>query len=76
MEQKMASEERTAERIPPQAVDVERAVLGAMLIEREAVPKSIEVLEEDYFYRDAHRKIFSAIVALFDRSEPADSQRS
>ncbi len=70
----MASEERTAERIPPQAVDVERAVLGAMLIEREAGPKSIEVLEEDYFYRDAHRKIFSAIVALFDRSEPADSQ--
>ena len=70
----MASEERTAERIPPQAVDVERAVLGAMLIEREAVPKSIEVLEEDYFYLDAHRKIFSAIMALFDRSEPADSQ--
>lgn len=70
----MASGEYPAERIPPQAVDVERAVLGAMLIEREAVPKAIEILDADCFYRNAHREIFSAIVALFERNEPADDR--
>lgn len=70
----MAKTEKPAERIPPHAIDVERAVLGAMLLEKEAIAKAIEILDAGCFYRDAHRKIFSAIVALFERSEPADSQ--
>jgi replicative DNA helicase len=67
------------DRVPPQNVDAERAVLGAMLMSdggREAIPKVIEVLGEDptgeAFYRDAHRKIYSAILNLFERAEPAD----
>ncbi len=59
-------------KVPPQAVEVEQTVLGAMLIEKEAVPKALEVLDEDSFYRDAHRKIFQAMTSLFDKSEPID----
>ncbi len=59
-------------RVPPQAVDVEMAVLGAMLIEKEAIAKAVEVLDESAFYKPAHQQIFSAMVGLFERSEPVD----
>jgi replicative DNA helicase len=59
-------------RIPPQAVDIEAAVLGAMLLDKSAIAKVIEVLTDDAFYKEAHRKIFQAIITLFERSEPAD----
>jgi replicative DNA helicase len=59
-------------RIPPQAVDVEEQVLGAMLLEKEGISKAIEVLDEEAFHAERNRKIFQAIVALFERSEPAD----
>jgi replicative DNA helicase len=59
-------------RVPPQAVDVEMAVLGAMLLEKEAIAKAIEILDETTFYRPAHQMIFSAITSLFERSEPVD----
>ena len=62
----------TEGRVPPQAIEVEQAVLGAMLIEKEAVPKALEVLDLDSFYRDAHAKIFQAMASLFDKSEPID----
>ncbi len=59
-------------RVPPQAVDIEAAVLGAMLIEKEAIAKAIEVLNESVFYRPAHALIYKAMIALFERSEPVD----
>ncbi len=59
-------------RIPPQATDVEIAVLGSLLIEKEAIPKVIEVLDDNAFYKPAHQKIFQAMIALFERSEPVD----
>src|SRR5512139_4249352 len=60
-------------RMPPSAVDIEVQVLGAMLLEKEAISKVIEILDEDTFHAERYRKIFQAIVALFERSEPADS---
>jgi replicative DNA helicase len=60
-------------RVPPQAVDVEAQVLGAMLLEKEAISKVIEVLEEDAFHAEYHRKIYQAMTALFERSEPVDT---
>ncbi len=63
----------TQGRIPPQAVDVEAQVLGAMLIEREAITKAIELLDEEAFHADYHRKIFQAMLSLFERSEPVDT---
>jgi replicative DNA helicase len=64
--------ELTAARIPPQAVDVEVAVLGAMLIDKEAISRAVEILSPDDFYKPAHQKIFRAMTTLFDRSEPVD----
>ncbi len=61
-----------SEKVPPQAVDVEQAVLGAMLLDKEAIAKAIEFLDESCFYKDAHRMIYSCIVSLFDRNQPTD----
>ena len=60
-------------RIPPHAMDIEEQIIGAMLLEKEAISKAIEVLDEDAFYAERNRKIFQAVVALFERGEPADS---
>ena len=59
-------------RVPPQATDVEQSVLGAMLIEREAIPQVIEILPPDAFYERRHERVYQAIRALFDRSNPVD----
>ena len=68
----MNSQSDGAERLPPQAVEAEAAVLGAMLLEQDAISIALEILDDTAFYRDAHRKIFSAIIALYDRNEPTD----
>jgi replicative DNA helicase len=59
-------------RVPPQAVDLEEVVLGAMMLEKEAVNAIIEILSPDAFYKETHQKIFSAIQELFASSEPVD----
>jgi replicative DNA helicase len=70
----LVSERVVAEgRIPPQAVDIEEQVLGAMLLEKEAIAKVIEVLDEDAFHSEKNRKIYQALLSLFERGEPADS---
>ena len=61
-----------AGRVPPQATDVEQSVLGAMLIEREAIPQVIEILPPEAFYERRHGQVYQAIRALFDRSNPVD----
>ncbi|MGB2698117.1 MAG: replicative DNA helicase [Candidatus Zixiibacteriota bacterium] len=68
----MAEKSAPTDRVPPQAQEVEQAVLGAMLLDREAIGNAIELLDESCFYSPAHQKIFSAIVSLYDRGEPAD----
>jgi replicative DNA helicase len=60
-------------RIPPQAVDVEKAVLGAMLLDKEAVPKTLELLDPTSFYNPTHRKFFGAMMSLFEKDEPVDA---
>lgn len=60
------------EKIPPQAPEAEVAVMGAILIEHEALLKTLEILRREYFYREAHRKIFTACQELFQRNEPVD----
>ena len=68
----MATESKGAERVPPQAVEVEAAVLGAMLLDQEGIAAVQEIIDDTAFYRDAHRKIYNAIVALYERNEPTD----
>lgn len=58
---------------PPAAPEIEAAVLGAMMIEKDAVPKAIELLTPESFYLKEHRLIFEAMLALFDAGEPIDT---
>jgi replicative DNA helicase len=61
------------ERIPPHSQDAEQALLGAMLIDEGAVARAVEILrQERRFYSASHRKIYTAIIALYERSQPAD----
>ena len=57
---------------PPQAVDAERSVLAAMLLEQESIGRAIETLDPPAFYRVAHQKIYEAVIALYNRNEQAD----
>src|SRR5688572_11637283 len=59
-------------KLPPQAVDLEEAVLGALMLEKDALTSVIDILHPDSFYKDAHQKIYAAIHRLFHRSEPID----
>ena len=59
-------------KIPPHNLEAERAVLGAILLEPVMIPRAIELLAPDEFYKEGHRKIYAAMVRLFERSEPAD----
>jgi replicative DNA helicase len=59
-------------RLPPQDVDAERSVLGAMLLEEGAVAETMALIKPDEFYRPAHGHIFAAMTALYERSEPID----
>lgn len=60
------------ERLPPQALEAEAAVLGAMLLDPEAVPRVQQLLDESAFYSQANRKIFLAIKNLSERNVVAD----
>lgn len=60
------------DRVPPQDLEAEQAVLGSMLIERPAIEKAAEILKPEDFYREAHRVIFEAMLALAERDEPVD----
>ena len=59
-------------KIPPQALDLEEAVLGAMMLESNRLAEVIEVLKPDAFYKENHQIIFSAIMRLFAQNEPVD----
>ncbi|MFH1570898.1 MAG: replicative DNA helicase [Gemmatimonadota bacterium] len=65
-------EARGVDRLPPQAVEVEQAVLGAMLIDQRAVGRAIEILDEGSFYHGPHGRIFQAIIALYERNVAVD----
>ncbi len=59
-------------RVQPQAVDLEEGVLGALMIDNNAVNDVIEILSPESFYKDAHKRIYACIMELFQDSEPID----
>ncbi|MCK5012502.1 MAG: replicative DNA helicase [Candidatus Omnitrophica bacterium] len=59
-------------RIPPQNVEAEKSVLGSMLIDQEAIGAAVEVLDEMWFYDNAHRKIYKAVVDLYQARKNVD----
>ena len=60
------------DRLPPQSLEAEQSVLGAILIDRDAVIEVAEFLRPEDFYRQANGPIYSAILELFERREPVD----
>ncbi len=59
-------------KIPPQASDLEEAVLGAMMIDKEAIDTVIDILHPDVFYKEQHKLIYNALFHLFQASQPTD----
>ena len=59
-------------KLPPQAIDLEESVLGAVMLEKDALTTIIEILRPESFYKPAHQEIYQAIVELFNNSEPVD----
>tara|TARA_A100001015_G_scaffold198867_1_gene221967 strand:+ start:3292 stop:4794 length:1503 start_codon:yes stop_codon:yes gene_type:complete len=59
-------------KIPPQAIDLEEAVIGAMLIDEKGVNEIIEILSPEVFYKKSHQLIYESIERLFRESEPID----
>ena len=59
-------------KIPPQALDLEEVVLGAMMIDKKGVDAVIDILHPNDFYKEAHQFVFEAIVKLFENTEPID----
>ena len=59
-------------RMPPQAVEVEQAVLGAMMLEQRAIVRAIEILDESCFYHAPHSRIFAAMSTLFEQGTAVD----
>lgn len=59
-------------KLPPQVLELEEAVLGAMMIDKKGVDEVIDILQPDAFYKDAHKHIFEAIVQLFTDTQPID----
>lgn len=60
------------QRIPPNSMEAEQSVLGAMLLDKEAISVATEFISGEDFYREAHKEIFEAVVDLFDKGEPVD----
>lgn len=59
-------------RIPPHSLEAEQSILGAMILDKEAINTAIEKIKGDDFYREANREIFESILTLFNKNEPVD----
>lgn len=59
-------------RIQPQAIPLEEAVLGALMLDREALPMVMDILRPESFYIESHQHIYRAIIRLFEHSNPVD----
>jgi replicative DNA helicase len=61
-----------SERVPPHNLEAEQSVLGAMLIDRDAVAAVANVLSPEDFYADKHQLLYAAVIAIYNRGEPVD----
>ncbi|MDC1302269.1 replicative DNA helicase [bacterium] len=59
-------------KLPPQAVDLEEVVIGALLLEKDAISEVSDIITEDSFYKESNQKIYAAILQVNQRSEPID----
>ncbi len=68
----MDKQTSVSHRLPPQNLEAEQCVLGSILLKEGTLVKILDIISEQDFYRDAHKTIFAAIVALFEKNEPLD----
>ena len=59
-------------RIPPNSIEAEQSVLGAMIIDKEAINSALEIIRPEDFYKEANREIFETMIVLFNKNEPVD----
>jgi len=59
-------------KVPPQAPMLEEAVLGAIMLDKDALTVVLDILRPDSFYKDAHQRIYKAMMGLFEQSQPID----
>ena len=59
-------------KLPPQALDLEESVLGALMLEKDALTNIVDILKPENFYKDAHKEIYQAITELFNNAQPVD----
>ena len=69
----MASENTLNNYLPPQNIEAERAVLGAILLNNSAIATALEYLQPEDFYKHAHRILFQTMVELNDKDQPLDT---
>ena len=60
------------EKVPPQNLEAEAALLGSMLLEEDAIAQAIELVDEGSFYSAAHKQVFCAIINLYNNNKPVD----
>lgn len=59
-------------KIPPHSIEAEQSVLGAMILDKEAITEVTDLIKADDFYKEAHKEIFKGIIEIYDRNEPVD----
>lgn len=64
--------EGTVDRMPPQSIEAEQAVLGSLMVSSDGITRVVDVLKPEYFYRKAHQVIFAAMMDLYEKNEPID----
>ncbi len=67
-----ANQATSAYRLPPQAIEVEKQVIGALLLDPEAVASAIEIIGPDDFYLEKHQAILECMASLFEKNTPVD----
>lgn len=65
-------ENKILDKVPPQNLEAEMAVLGSMLLDEEAIATGVEILDRNFFYKDTHQKIFQAISDLYAANKAVD----
>jgi len=59
-------------KMPPQAIELEQSILGALMLEKDALTEVIDILKPTSFYEETHQEIYTAILQLFNASAPID----
>ena len=72
VDKKKAASETVFDRVPPQSLEAEMAVLGSVMIDNDCMGRIIEIVDASHFYRTAHRQIFGAAQGLYERNQPVD----